>query len=66
MYSVRGDSERYGQEKKSPLSFGLRDVVLMHPDDVIALKAWVLAKRMYERELTPSPGDRYVPGRMPV
>jgi hypothetical protein len=66
MYSARGDPERYGPEWKNPLSFGFEEVILMHPDDVIALKAWIMAKRKYERELNPSPGDRYIYGRMPV
>jgi len=60
MYPVAGDSERLGRELRSLQSFGLRDVVRMHPDDVIALKAWVLAKRLYERQLSTSYEDKFV------
>ncbi|MGA2917208.1 MAG: hypothetical protein ABSE13_01570 [Methanoregula sp.] len=65
MYSVSVDSERYGKEWKRMSSFGLREVVRMHPDDVIALKAWVMAKRLYEHELATICRDGYLHGRMP-
>jgi len=64
MYSVPGNLKRSGDELTSPRSFGIRDMVRMHPDDVLALKAWVMAKRVYERDLTRSSRDGYVYGRM--
>ena len=60
MYSVSRDSEKNDREWKNPPSYGLRDIVRMHPDDVIALKAWVLAKRLYERQFGTSHKNEFV------
>jgi hypothetical protein len=60
MYSLSRDSEWNRQEWKSPPSYGLRDIVRMHPDDVIALKAWVLAKRLYECQFGSSHKNEFV------
>ena len=60
MYSVSRDSEKNEREWKSPPSYGLREMVRMHPDDVIALRAWVLAKRLYERRFGISYENEFV------
>jgi hypothetical protein len=60
MYSLSRDSEWNRREWKSPPSYGLREMVRMHPDDVIALKAWVLAKRLYERQFSTSYENEFV------
>jgi hypothetical protein len=65
MYSVPGNLKRFGEGLTSPRSFGIRDMVLMHPDDVLALRAWVMAKRMHERDLIRPSRDGYVYGWMP-
>jgi hypothetical protein len=63
--SLAGDFEECRRKLRSLQSFGLRDVVRMHPDDVIALKAWVMAKRRYEREHGTTGREGYVHGGMP-
>jgi hypothetical protein len=65
MYPVAVDSERCESEWKRMSSFGITDVVRMHPDDVNALRSWVMAKRLYERELATVCRDGYLNGRMP-
>jgi len=57
MVSVAGDMGKYMKTSRNLQSCGLADVVRMHPDDVTALKAWVMAKRLYEHELI-SPVER--------
>ena len=64
MYSVPGNLKRFGEGLTSPRSFGISDMVRMHPDDVLALRAWVMAKRIYERDLTRLSRDGYVYSRM--
>ena len=64
MYSVPGNLKRFGEGLTSSRSFGLSDMGRMHPDDVHALRAWIMAKRMYERDLTRMSRDGYVYGRM--
>ena len=61
MYSVPGNLGRQVKTLRNLESLGLEAVARMHPDDLIALRAWVIAKRLYEQGPGISGCDGYRP-----